>query len=523
MTKGEKKSKWLLRILIMALACALLVGLCSCGGNTDPASDILYGDEADTDDDDDILPGASASGESTSSTGGTGSTGKTENEPGDNPGNNGTTTTGSNGGGVLRPSSPTRKPVGSGGIISGPSHSIDEGEKTDFLASVPKSLSGSTVKILIWWQPGTAEVAKMKKFSEATGIKIEWVTSGGEGEYLQKLSSMKVAGAPADLACIRGNNFPNVLLQGYFQPLSAGKMDYSDSDIYDIDAMKQFTMDGEVYGALVKNSSMAIFNVLYYNEDMFDRVGMTTPRELWEAGNWNWDTFRELCVEAKSKMGVAAAVTCEYHGHVLVETSGESYCKLNNGKLVNNMSSQKVASAVAFINDLRDTSKVLDMGINKEGWIAQECPMHIDGNFMLQKGDYLDQNAKFNFNYAPLPSPAGSPLTVSAGLQMYGFPSGSENAEAAAYALQYWWSSEFDEKGSERWINDDAAAFVEYLWNQPKCFDTAGIVSYDGSYEVYDLYAALGSCGSANVRSTLDSWSSVIEGNINKMNREFGS
>ena len=106
MTKGEKKSKWLLRILIMALASALLVGLCSCGGNTDPASDILYGDEADTDDDDDILPGETASGESTSSTG-------------ENPGNNGTTTTGSNGG-VLRPSSPTTKPTGGGGIISGP-------------------------------------------------------------------------------------------------------------------------------------------------------------------------------------------------------------------------------------------------------------------------------------------------------------------------------------------------------------------------------------------------------------------
>ena len=132
MTKGEKKSKWLLRILIMALASALLVGLCSCGGNTDPASDILYGDEADTDDDDDILPGETASGESTSSTGGTGSTGKTEDKPGDNPGNNGTTTTGSNGGGVLRPSSPTRKPVGSGGIISAPSHTIDDGAKKRF-------------------------------------------------------------------------------------------------------------------------------------------------------------------------------------------------------------------------------------------------------------------------------------------------------------------------------------------------------------------------------------------------------
>ena len=37
----------------------------------------------------------------------------------------------------------------------------------DFISSVPKKFSGKTIKILIWWTPGEAEVAKMKAFEEA--------------------------------------------------------------------------------------------------------------------------------------------------------------------------------------------------------------------------------------------------------------------------------------------------------------------------------------------------------------------
>ena len=105
---------------------------------------------------------------------------------------------------------------------------------------------------------------------------------------------------------------------------------------------------------------------------------------------------------------------------------------------------------------------------------------------------------------------------------MWGFPKGSKNAEAAAYALRYWWSSEFDEKGSERWVDQNATDFNNWLWEQPKCYELAGIVSYDGSYSEQRMWAELATCGAANVRSTLDKWSGVIDSNINALNKEFG-
>ena len=503
------------RMLVMLLSLCMLVTAAGCGKDAAESDvSVLYGDAVDrADDDDDAASGAvgtDSTGQQTASTASGGTKSGTQQ----------TTTKTSSGG---KTTATTNSGSGQQATIGvGQGHEIDEAAKGDFLKSIPKRLSGTTVKILVWWQPGTAEVAKMKKFTEATGIKIQWVSSGGGGEYLQKLSAMKIQGSSPDLACIRGADFPNVIMQDYFEPLSYGKLDYSDTKIYDVTTMNQYKWNHQLYGALIKGSSMAIMNVLYYNVEMFNKVGMTTPRKLWEQGKCNWDTFRELCVEAKTKMKTTAALTGEYHGHVMIPTANTSYTKISNGKLVNNLSDPKLLSAWTYINDLKDTYKVLDNGINRDGWIAQKCPMFMDGNYYLQKGDYFDKNVKFKYDYVPLPSPAGQPLTVSASLQMWGFPKGSKNAEAAAYALRYWWANEYDEKGQDRWTDQKAAEFNNWLWEQPKCFENSGIVSYDGSYDETKMFFELSGAGSANVRSVLDRWSGVINSNIKALEREFG-
>ncbi|MCL2663381.1 MAG: ABC transporter substrate-binding protein [Oscillospiraceae bacterium] len=38
-----------------------------------------------------------------------------------------------------------------------------------------------------------------------------------------------------------------------------------------------------------------IMYMMGYNKDMIDAHGLTDPQELWERGEWTWDTFREYC------------------------------------------------------------------------------------------------------------------------------------------------------------------------------------------------------------------------------------
>lgn len=395
----------------------------------------------------------------------------------------------------------------------------DENKKKDFLASIPKSLKGKTVKILIWWNPGVAETAKMKEFTEKTGINVKFITTGS-GEYSQKLSSMIAQNNSPDLACIMQEQYPSLIMQDYFQPISNGKLDLKDS-IYDMDTMNKFKYKNQYYGAMIKGSTMVTFNVMLFNADYFSQAGVKTPYQYWQEGNWNWDTFVQCAQEIQQKnKKIKAAITGEYQCNQLIGTANTDPVKFDNGKIINNCSDTKLLDAWNFLHDLSEKYKILDVGINNRGFYTGETALSVNGNYVMQKGDSLEKNMVYKWGYAPLPSPKGQTLTVSSSVKLWGFPMGSKNTEAASYALRYWLDSTYDVKGYETWVNTSVADFNAWLWEQPKSFDNyIGIVNYGGNYKWSSMTAEL--AGSSDVKSTLDSWSKVIDANIEKINKEF--
>lgn len=414
------------------------------------------------------------------------------------------------------------KPVDNGKQTTGnasKTYHQNENKKNDFLASIPKSLNGRTVKILIWWNPGVAETAKMKEFTKKTGINVKFITTSGS-EYSQKLSSMIAQNNSPDLACILQEQYPSLIMQDYFQPISNGKLDLSDS-IYDMDTMNKFKYKNQYYGAMIKGSTMVTFNFMLFNADYFTQAGVKTPYQYWQEGNWNWDTFVKCAQEIKQKNSkIKAPITGEYQCNQLVRTADTDPVKFDNGKIINNCSDAKLLNAWNFLHDLSEKYKVLDSGINNRGFYTGETALSISANYVMQKGDSLEKNMVYNWGYAPLPSPKGQKLTVPSSVKLWGFPVGSKNTEAASYVLRYWLDSTYDVKGYETWINTNIADFNAWLWEQPKCFaNYTGIVNYGGNYEWSSMTAEL--AGSTDVKSTLDSWSKVIDANIAKINKEF--
>lgn len=484
------KKRWIR--LIVALLTLSLIGcmFTGCGSEdvqSDPSAvDVIYGSDEDYDDDDEMIDTATSS----SSTGGSG-----------------------NGGGTT---------VAGGQNVETPSQTYhrDEEAAKSFLESIPKELSGSTVRVLIWWKPGVAETKKAEEFTEKTGINIKFINS--EGTYTQKLSSMIAQGNPPDLACIQQEMFPSTIMQDYFEPLSKGKFDLSDP-IYDLDTMNEYKYKDTYYGAMVKGSTMITFSFLAYNADIFSKAGVKTPNQLWKEGNWNWDTFVSTCQDIMNKSDVEAAVTSEYQGNVLVQSAGTDAVKIDNGKMINNCSDTKLLTAWQFINDLQDRYKVFDAGMNSRGFYEGRAAMLIADNYSMQKGDTLESNMVYEWGYAPLPCPKGSSFTVPSVIKLWGLPKGTKNAEAASYWLRYWLDSTYDVEGYETWINDEVADFNAWLWEQPKTFaNFKSVVNYGGNYSWTEMTAKLAGCGAENVKSELDSWSGVIDANIAKMEKEFG-
>lgn len=397
----------------------------------------------------------------------------------------------------------------------------DEEAAKDYLASVPKSLRGKTVKVLIYWDPLPAEVAKAEKFEAETGIKIKWVNSGTIDNLFTKIASMKGSGQAADLAPIVQSDFPAAITQNYFQPLSVGNLDLSDK-MYDIDTMDQFKYNGQYYGAMVKSSLMVTFDVIIFNKDLYKKYGIETPYSLWQKGEWNWDTFLSNCQALVAK-GAKYGVVSDYGGNWLSATAGSDAVKCSNGTLTNNTKDANLVKGYQFVNDLKSKYKVMDGSTNLKYFKSQEAGMALTGNYIMQNGDVLDRDVTFNWGYAPAPSPAGMSTYVPSEVKLFGFPVGAKNPEVAGYWLRYWLDSTFEVEGSPTWSTNSKGVleFNSWIWEQKKvyCFHK-GVITKGGDYDRNALASQLSECGSENVTTKLAEWSGVIDSKIALINQE---
>lgn len=394
-------------------------------------------------------------------------------------------------------------------------YGVDKTATEKFFETVPRSLRGKTVKVLSYYDPSATEKKKMEVFKEKTGITIKWITTS-YGTQFTKLAAMIGQDNPPDLAPILQGDFPAIVMQNYFQPLSSTKLDLKDK-IFDIDSMNQFKWNGNHYGAILKSSTQVAFQVIIFNKSLFARSGVKNPYELWQSGNWNWDTFISTCTSIKSKAGVKYGIVGDYGGQGLALTAGGVAVKFNGNKIVNNINDPLLVKGYQFVNDLASKYNVSEMSSSVTPFQTGESAMMIKENYVLQKGDWLEKNIKFEWGFAPAPCPKGSGVVIPSEYKAFGFPKGAKNVEAASYWLRYWFDTRYDPEDAQIWTNSASgvAQFNSWLWDQKKVFYTQrGIITYGADYNENDMDSELCICGSNNVSTVLKKWSDVIDTKI---------
>lgn len=474
--------KTLRAILAIMLCLTMLFCLSACGDDKSKDDGIVYGDETDDDFGNGDTEGDSQDGDVITNTTESGSSGGNNAQNYDD------------------------------GLVN--KNQIDDNKKKDFLLSVPKKYSGQEVTILVWWDPFDYEIEKMQRFTEATGIKVKFVYADS-ASYMQKLSSLKLQKNSPDIACITAGQYPSAIIQDYFQPIDNSKLSFN-KETFDLDSMNKLKWNGKRYGAIIKGNSHINFGIMLYNADMFRKHGVTDPHTLWQQGNWNWDTLVSTAQDIQKKSGITALST-EYHGYRLSQSSGEDAVIFKDGKLVNNTASENYRSAYKFIYNLgtKGQYKVMDAGLNRDGFMSGQCAMFLDDSWALQSGERYEK-LSFTLGFAPIPCKKGI-NAVPSDFQLWGFPVGAKNTEAAAYVLEYWLSPQFDEKGHTTWVNESAAAMLDYLWEQPKVFKlSTGAIEYGGDYDWWDYNQQCAEKGN-DINATMDRWSNVITENLRKI------
>jgi len=144
--------------------------------------------------------------------------------------------------------------------------------------------------------------------------------------------------------------FPRGAIKNMIEPID----DYIDfnSDLWKgiKEASDQFVYNGKHYVGISRVDPAYIW---VYNKNVIEENGFTDPAELWHNGQWNWDTFCDMCKEFADPDNDKYALDAWYYENALTESTGLPLIGMKDGKIVNNIDDPRLAKAQNMMYDLQ--------------------------------------------------------------------------------------------------------------------------------------------------------------------------
>lgn len=177
------------------------------------------------------------------------------------------------------------------------------------------SESGPVTVRIATWTSNEDQLALLTsfvdEFAAQKGIEITPVfESIPYAEYNTKLSLELQGNAAPDIYWVLETAAPAFIESGLLAPLNDALAAY-DVDDFSEPAMELWKKGDTIYAVPFSTSPFFIL----YNEDLFTAAGAKTPKQLYEEGNWTWDTFREVSKQIKDNTGVWAYQTVDGQGY----------------------------------------------------------------------------------------------------------------------------------------------------------------------------------------------------------------
>jgi len=157
------------------------------------------------------------------------------------------------------------------------------------------AFKGKTLTIWVYPSPRKEDAEHIfKEFEEATGAKVE-APATYDGAMTTLVAAV-TAGTGPDISAIS----PECLIPGVNQGILIPLSDVIDlnEEIYQNNLNKTmldaFRLNGKEYAFNTKGTGGAC-SYLIYRKSAIEEAGLDDPYELWKAGEWNFENFREIC------------------------------------------------------------------------------------------------------------------------------------------------------------------------------------------------------------------------------------
>lgn len=373
-------------------------------------------------------------------------------------------------------------------------------------------LSGKTIKLLVWYTPEDYEQKIYDEFEKKTGATVKLVQCG-TSSVQQKLTALVAANNAPDATMMDQNDFPSLIIKKLVQPIS--KYVQKDKDTwlaYDIMDIAKY--NNEYYG--VTDHFWGGANFIYYNKKIFSNSTKVkkTPLDYFNEGNWNWDTFYDLAeklTEFDDKGNVTQLGFLNNEFSLFAQSAGASCVSYNNGTFKNTINTPELKAAYNLEKKLNQNKYTSRSGDWKGGKVA----MQAYAEYPIRSGAWSWYNYSFQWDWVPFPSYTGGKSYQPTRVQFGVIPSKAKNPEAGYLLLD--WRAYCQE-------NMVTTSQQNAEWKERYRKAVTGNTKFSLEYSVMGskAWTLLQELPDPNkgLQTTIDSWSTVIDGKIRDYEKE---
>ncbi|MCQ2450247.1 MAG: extracellular solute-binding protein, partial [Clostridia bacterium] len=278
------------------------------------------------------------------------------------------------------------------------------------------TINGEKAVNLTFIRPGQSTdesdpvIKAIRKYEKMYGVKVQ-IISADYDTWTTKVMSASTSGMPIDVIFGSVSEYPLFAMKGYTQPVE--KFVNLDSEYASRSASEAFfSFKDNIYCAAVSNVSPL---VLYYNKDIIEAEGMEDPMDLYEQGEWTFDTFKEMCKKLTDDTDKDGNTDrwglCCWYPWAWLGANHTALCNINKDGLYElNLSDPAVVQTSEFVQDMYYTSNW--RGLDGDDIFTS---FYQGRNAFLQEYSWSEVNriipakksGQFDFEYGVVPTPYG--------------------------------------------------------------------------------------------------------------------
>lgn len=401
-------------------------------------------------------------------------------------------------------------------------------------------LKGQTVNMMMWRELNQAEKKVLENFQKATGINVKY-TVVNQKDYMTKVAAEIAGKTGLDICAIQsggmsilsGDSYPSSFPVGTLQtmqPFFEVTGQNANDSIWAKTWMDPYKIKGKYYGVAIAGGWHTLSTVVFYNKDLFEENGITTPRELWEAGNWNWDTFKDAALKI-------SAIDDYYYGYIgrdsyaFMLSSDTDYVKYDGNKFTNTSTSAATKNSWKFLVNMMDSGAMFRPNGSAnypQLFLEGKFGMYAEGSYCMSNvgmmGDYAFdiKDVAFEIDAVPFPSPKGQKNVAIHRGNLFGIAKNSKNPVAAGVFLRFWLDPKNSLPFSKTALNENMRDVFEWINSEStpkKPFHGGGVLGYSDLDKMAGLTYGLLVGTEAQIDTTLTGFTSFINSAVDEANK----